>query len=123
MRWQALIWIVGIASTFTFLSVFWWALQRRREREALYRHETARRLIERGEAERAIVWLREDEATAETRRREGLKLSALVWIATGLGVLIGLEKLQDDKAMLGWVPLLVGAALLLYSYFSRRRPS
>jgi hypothetical protein len=123
MRWVALLWIVGTASTFTFLSVFWWALQRRREREALYRHETARRLIERGEAERAISWLREDEAAAEGRRREGLRLSALVWIATGTGVLLGLPKLQKEEAILGWVPLLIGAALLVYLFFSRRKTS
>ena len=123
MRWGALLWIVGTASTFTFLSVFWWALQRRREREALYRHETARRLIERGEAEIALSWLREDEAAAEDRRRMGLRLSALVAIATGIGVLVGLPDLQDEEAILGWVPLLIGVALLIHLLFTRRKTS
>ena len=72
MRWQAVIWIVSIASTFTFLSVFWWALQRRRERESQLRYDLARRMMEVDDAaERAagLAWLRakkyEDHATPE----------------------------------------------------------
>ncbi|HKV12816.1 MAG TPA: hypothetical protein VJ725_32025 [Thermoanaerobaculia bacterium] len=123
MRSAALIWVVGLASTFTFLSVFWWALQRRREREALYRHETARRLIERGETESALSWLRENEAEAEGRRRGGLGLTALLSMATGIGILLGMHDLRGEVAIHGWVPLLAGAALLVHLFFTRRKAS
>jgi Flp pilus assembly protein TadB len=124
MRWQALIWIVSMASMFTFLSVFWWALQRRRERESQMRHDLARRLLERETAEgvaAALTWLQEQEAAEQRRRRDGLGLAALITLAIGAGVLIGLGQLRGDDTILAWVSLLIGVALLLHLLLTRRR--
>ena len=101
MRWQALIWIVSMASMFTFLSVFWWALQRRRERESQLRFEIARRLLdaEKPETDRsALAWLQEQEAAEQQRRRQGLALGGLVLIAAGVGALIALGHLQEHRS-------------------------
>ena len=106
-----------MASMFTFLSVFWWALQRRREREAYYRYELARQLAARAAPETEqnafLEWLRKQDEIEERRRRNGLMLGALVLIATGLGFLIAVD-LRKDEAIMGWVPLFIGAAMLLH---------
>jgi Flp pilus assembly protein TadB len=124
MRWQALITIVSIASTFTFLSVFWWALQRRRERESQMRHDLARRLLEREPADgaaAALAWLQEQESAEQRRRRDGLGLAALITLAAGGGALIGLGEVTGDDTIPAWMSLLVGVALLLHLFLTRKR--
>jgi len=44
-----------LAGLFSFLSVFVWAYQRRREREVYYRSETLRRFLETGGATRELL--------------------------------------------------------------------
>lgn len=125
MRASAWIWIVSMASMFTFLSVFWWALQRRREREAYYRYELARQLASRSEGADQHVfleWLREQDAIDERKRREGLKIGALVLIATGLGFLAAVD-LRKDESIMGWVPLFIGIAMFVYLATSKRTKS
>jgi len=117
MRGTVLIWIVSMASMFTFLSVFWWALQRRREREAYYRYELARHLIERAQGTdqaQFLAWLKEQDRLEDRRRRQGLLLGALVLIATGLGVIVGMEDLAREESIMGYIPLFIGLAMLLY---------
>ncbi len=114
-----------MASMFTFLSVFWWALQRRREREAYYRYELARQLASRSEGADQHVfleWLREQDAIEERKRREGLKIGGLVLIATGLGFLAAVD-LRKDESIMGWVPLFIGIAMFLYLATSKRTKS
>ena len=124
MRWQAVIWIVSIASTFTFLSVFWWALQRRRERESQLRYDLARRMMEVDDAaERAagLAWLRDQEAAEQTRRRQGLGLTALVTMAAGAGSMIALRQTRGDDLVVSWMCLLIGVAILLHLGLTRPR--
>ena len=123
MRPSALIWIVSMASMFTFLSVFWWALQRRREREAYYRYELARQLASRSEGnDRALflAWLREQDALDERRRRDGLSITAFVLVGTGVGFLMAVDIHEEDSIM-GWVPLFIGVAIFLYLAASHAR--
>ena len=122
MRPSALIWIVSMASMFAFLSVFWWALQRRREREAYYRYELARELASRADANdqsRFLLWLREQDAIEERRRREGFLISALILLATGLGALVGVD-FDGEESIMGWICLFVGIAMLIFLAISRR---
>jgi hypothetical protein len=123
MKWQALIWIVSMASMFAFLSVFWWALQRRRERESQLRYDHVRRLLERdGPEERraALAWLEEQESAELIRRRQGLALTSLVLVAIGLGAFIALQQLHGDDTIPAWWSLLIGLALQLHLLLTRR---
>jgi hypothetical protein len=124
MKWQALIWIVSMASSFTFLSVFWWALQRRRERESQLRYDLARRMMDVDSAEEraaGLAWLREQEAAEQARRRQGLGLTALVTLAVGAGSMIALRELHGDDLILSWICVLIGAAILLHLGVTRPR--
>lgn len=105
-----------MASMFTFLSVFWWALQRRREREAYYRYELARQLAARSEVSDPhgfLEWLREQDKSEDHKRREGLTLGAMVLIATGLGFIVAVGP-RGDESIMAWVPLFIGLAMFLY---------
>ncbi len=124
MRWQAVIWIVSIASTFTFLSVFWWALQRRRERESQLRYDLARRMMDvEDAAERAsgLAWLHEQEAAEQGRRRQGVGLTALVTLAAGAGSMIALGQVHGDDLVPSWICVLIGVAILLHLGLTRPR--
>ena len=123
--WSSLTTIVSIASTFGFLSVFWWALQRRREREAYYRHEGLRRLMERSDASSETIglWMRDAEEREDRRRRDGLLLAALVFLGIGSGILVALHRHPfTDETIPGWGSLGTGIAMALFLLITRRRP-
>ncbi len=111
------VWIVSMSSMFAFLSVFWWALQRRREREAYYRYELARQLLEHADEPdqfEFLSWLKAQEALEKERRRQGLLLGALVTLASGVGILIMFWHESGDESRIGWLPVLIGASMLAY---------
>ena len=111
------IWIVFLLSVFAFLSIFFWALQRRREREAYYRYELARHLLERADEtdqQQFLEWLREQDAIEGRRRWEGLLLGGLVLVATGIGLLIMLHEETGEEGAVGWLPIVIGLSLLIF---------
>jgi hypothetical protein len=114
---------------FSFVSVAIWASERRREREAYYRNETARKIAEMQGVggDSAIDFLREEEKVAARRRTEGLKLSGVVTFAVGIGMMLFLKALYHDEPgdpvyLVGLIPLLVSVALLAYSYLLAPTP-
>jgi Flp pilus assembly protein TadB len=113
--------VVGSIALFSFLAVSAWSDARRREREAYYTSETLKKIAESsGEgAKAAIDMLREQEHTARLRRRDGQRLGGLITIAVGIGLMVFLKALVRDEPaiyLVGLIPLLIGAALLAYSY-------
>lgn len=113
----AVVWV----ACFSWLAVVGWAIQRRKEREAYYRHETEKRLLEKGEAGATqILRLRhEEERTRWLRRREGLRLGGVITTALGISLLVGLQFIDTGELSLagtGGIPLIIGLALLLYAY-------
>lgn len=112
--------IVATFSLFTFLAVVGWAKERRREREAFYRHETARRLVDLGQMNAAdfALFLEEERLAPMRARREGLRLAGLVLALCGVGFLVALIRVDNDVTVrgIGWIPLGIGLALLVYGY-------
>ena len=111
--------IGAIVSAFTFITIMAWLGNRQKEREAFYKAETLRRVTESsGEGAKAAVdLLREDERIRRIKSREGLKISALINIGVGLGMVFGLSQLIGQKvALAGLVPAFIGAAMLIYIY-------
>jgi hypothetical protein len=113
--------IVGSIALFSFLGVAAWSDARRKEREAYYQGETLKKIAESsGEgAKAAMEMLHERERNELRRRREGLRLGGLVTAAVGIGVMVLLKAIVHDEPgvyLVGLIPLLVGLALLTYSY-------
>jgi hypothetical protein len=110
---------VGALAVFSYLAVATWSDNRRREREAYYRHDTLRKIAEaQGGAAAALEYLRADEKNAQRRRQEGLKLGGLITTAAGVGLFAFLIAIRPDRPyyVLSLIPLLIGLALLLYAY-------
>lgn len=112
---------------FCWLAVVGWAKHRRLEREAYYRHETEKRLLEKGEAgARQILSLRnEEERTRWLRRREGFKVAGLITTALGAAILVSLQIIDTGEYSLagaGGFPLIIGFTLLLYAYLLYPKP-
>ena len=116
--------VAVLSASLVFLTVLVWVTQRRRERELHYRYELARQLAERGES--AADLLRLLGADAETRwraRHRGLMLVGVLSVALGLGLFIGLRSIVgSDVARVGFIPLMVGGALVAFTALSGERP-
>ncbi|MHC4698272.1 MAG: hypothetical protein ACYTFA_16190 [Planctomycetota bacterium] len=115
--------LVGAVWTgfFSWMTVVGWAIQRRKEREAYYRHETEKRLVDKGEVsvEQLIELRREEDRTRWVRRCEGLKLGGLITTALGIGIVVCLPFLDPGEpsiSTMGWIPIGIGVVLLLYAY-------
>jgi hypothetical protein len=112
--------IIGSIGLFSFLAVASWSNARRREREAYYTNDALRRVVEvgGGSAEAGIQFLRQREYDATRERRETQKLTGLVTIATGVGLMIFLRAVErhEPDYVVGIIPVLVGLSFLIYAY-------
>ena len=105
--------IIGSIVLFAFLSVVGWAREKRREREAFYRHEVLKKLVDQG-GEGGLQVL-------EMMRREARILGGLVTTVLGLSLMILLYALTPDGVWTaGLIPASVGAVILLYALFATR---
>ena len=108
---------VASIAMFSFVAVTTWSDARRKEREAFYKSETAKKLAEHS-PEASLAYLRLEEENRRRRVREGLKLGGLITFAAGIGVIALFAVLGNERGLwvLGLVPLLVGLALIAYVY-------
>jgi Flp pilus assembly protein TadB len=109
---------VASIALFSFVAVAVWADARRKEREAFYRSEIAKKIAETHPPEASLAYLRLEEANRLRRMREGLKLGGVITLAAGAAVVILFLVLCSERGLwvIGLVPLLVGMALLAYVY-------
>jgi uncharacterized membrane protein len=118
----ALFLCVGIVGFFSFLAVTIWSRERRREREAYYKSETLKKIVETQGAggSSAMEFLHESEKYARLRQREWLKLAGLVTTAVGIGMMVFIKAVDrgdpDPAYLVGLIPLFIGVALLAYTY-------
>ena len=113
--------IVAIVATFTFVSVVHWIDSQRKERDAFYKAETIRRVTEAsGEgAKAALELMRTDERLKRLKGREALKITGLINLSVGVGVMIFLHELLAGTAiyLCGLIPALIGLGFLVYVFF------
>ena len=116
--------IVGVVGVCTWLAIVGFARERRKEREALYRYETARRLVDQGRLDFAQfeAFVEDEHWRAFLGRREGLKLAGWLLVFGG-GMLTGglavlAQRSPDNLQFLAisTIPEVLGLALLLYVY-------
>ena len=113
---------VGAIALFgIFIPSVTWMDSRRKEREAFYKAETFRRLVEAsGEgAKSAVEMMREEDRLKRQSAREGMKVGGLVNIGVGVGLMIFLRVLTGSEGvyLCGLIPGLIGVALLTYALF------
>lgn len=113
---------IAVVSVCSFTAVVIWVKERRREREAYYTSETVKKIAELPgpNVNAAVEFFRDAERNVVLRRLEGLKVGGLLAIAVGLGLGIVLRAVgrndPDPDFLIGVIPMLVGAALLIYAY-------
>jgi hypothetical protein len=111
--------IVGSIALFSFLAVASWSDARRREREAYYRADALKKIADSsGEgAKSAVEYLREEDRISSRKRTEGMKLGGLITGAVGIGLMVMIRGLNHEEPayLVGLIPLLVGAALMVYA--------
>jgi hypothetical protein len=111
-----------LTGVFSFASVFVWAHQRRREREAYYRSETLRRFSETGGPARELLLeaLQEEERHASRRRVEACQLAGVITLAVGIAMMMLIKAMDprrlESSYLVGLIPISVGLSLLLYVY-------
>lgn len=117
--------VVGVVAIFSCITVMSWLEKRKREREAYYRSETLRKVAEMPGGSPAAVMdcMREQERETASRRREGLRLGGITLVAAGIGLMILLKSLDGAPFLTGTIPLLIGAAILVYAYVLEPRAS
>jgi hypothetical protein len=124
MPWFAvLIPVVAIIAVFVFVAVASWSDNRRKEREAFYRHETYRKMLEQpGQGASAVEALMEkEEIQRQQRRIDGLRLGGLVTTAAGIGIAVFLYVLDPDSKpvwVVGLIPFLIGLVLTFYGFLT-----
>jgi hypothetical protein len=128
MTWAVfLIPIVTIIAVFTFVAIATWSDNRRKEREAFYRHDTYRKLLEQsGDANRELLELMRLEDAREQRKRiDGMRLGGLITTAVGIGLIVFLFPLVEDEPvyLVGLIPLLIGLVLTFYGFFMLAKPN
>jgi len=116
--------VVAIVSVFTFVAIAAWSDNRRKEREAYYRHETLRKLSETGgdSAESVLEVMRQEERGQARRRLEGIKLGGMITAVVGAGVMVFLYSLAPEVYLAGLIPLLIGLVMLMYAFFMASSP-
>jgi hypothetical protein len=118
--------IVAIAGTFAFISVIVYAESKRKEREALYRSEVHRALLERegGSAEKLLAVIAAEEAGRAAQDRVRMRVRGLVTAVTGAAMLV-LSTGGGDWEMwrIGLIPLCAGIGFLLFGLLPGRRTS
>lgn len=112
---------VGALALFSMIAVASWSDARRKEREAYYKNDMLKKVVESPGpgAATALELMREEARIGAERTRQGLKIGGLVTGCAGLGVLIFLRALlgpHEGVFLCGLVPLSVGIALYASSY-------
>lgn len=92
--------------------------EKRKAKQALYRSELLKKVADcEGDAvDKIMEIIRQEEVDSKIRRREGLKLGGMITAAAGIGAMAVLAVLIPSHPVWisGVVPLLIGAALVVY---------
>jgi hypothetical protein len=102
-----------------FIPVITWIGSRQKEREAFYKAETIRRVAEASSdgAKATIDLLREQNRMTLIKMREALKISGVICLGVGIGLIAFLTRLVGSTvALCGLIPGIIGLAMLVYVY-------
>ena len=107
----------------SFAAVVIWLATKGKEREDQRRSDMIRKIMESGDSKPALEYLREMERVEGSRTRSRVRLTGLVAVAVGAGLMpfLGAVVVGAPVYLVGLIPLLVGVALLIFSELFMRR--
>ena len=112
-------WMIAIivAATMAFIPAIAWVDNNRKEREAHYRNEMAKRISESPDAAPLMEYVRETERIDASRVRMKARVAGLIVSAVGVALMIFLAQAMPGGPayLVGLLPLAVGVVLLLLS--------
>jgi hypothetical protein len=112
--------VASVAMFVVFIPLISWIGSRQKEREAFYKAETIRRVAEASSdgAKATIDLLREENRMTLIKMREALKISGVICLGVGIGLIAFLVRLVGSQvALCGLIPGFIGLAMLIYVYF------
>ncbi len=113
--------MVAVAATvfFTFISFIVWFEGRRKEREAHYRDEMARKIADASDSGPILEFVRTNARADAKQVRLKARVAGLITIAVGAGLMIFLQQVAPTAAvyLVGLIPLFIGVVLLFLSEF------
>jgi hypothetical protein len=110
--------VLGVGLPFS-IPIVYMSLDYRKRRRLLELHHAERMAaIERGMELPAFPM--ELLAAPRSRRRSTSLLPGLIWFFVGVAILIAMQSIADEEAMLGLIPAGIGLAYLVY-YFAEGR--
>ena len=116
---MAALWMIAliVTASLAFVSVVIWLENRRKEREAHYRDQMAQRIAEAQNPEPLLAYVRELERIDTGRNRTKARVAGLIVLAVGVAMTLFFYWATPGTAtfLVGLIPCLVGAALLLLS--------
>lgn len=108
--------IIAITLSMATAMLFIIARHRRNALELEHRHKERMAAIDRG------LDLPIEPVKLATNTRPPYLLRGLVWLGVGLALVLGLRRLLDDDAYsIGWVPVAVGIAYLIFYVVEGRK--
>ncbi|MEM7362826.1 MAG: hypothetical protein AAF525_02275 [Pseudomonadota bacterium] len=112
-------WMIAIivAATMAFIPAIAWVDNHRREREAHYRNEMAKRIADASDSSPLMAFVRETERIDAERVRMKFRVAGLIVSAVGVALMIFLSQAMPGGPayLVGLLPLAVGSVLLLVS--------
>ena len=105
----------AVVASLTFVTIVVWAENRRKEREAFYRFEFRKRLVEAGkmDAESVAALARYEHELGLREGRQKLLVAGFVIVGLGVGACIGLQFIGGSFWMLGFIPVGLGVSMLV----------
>ena len=113
----AIVFVMGIPLS---MPIIYMALDYHKRRRLMELHHAERMAaIERGMELPPLP--KELFETGRNRRRTTSLLPGLVWFFVGVGILVAMQSISDEEAMIGLVPAGIGLAYLLYYFIEGRK--
>ena len=113
----AIVFVMGIPLS---MPIIYMALDYRKRRRLMELHHAERMAaIERGMELPPLP--KELFETGRNRRRTTSLLPGLVWFFVGVGILVAMQSISDEEAMIGLVPAGIGLAYLIYYFIEGRK--
>ena len=119
------VWLsIGSIAFFSFLIALVTVNAKRSEKKDFYKNETIQRIAASPDGAASVLeYLREEKLQAAKKRWERLRLVGLILTAASPGLMIFLffsnraDHDPDPDYLIGLIPLLIGAAMLAYTYW------